>query len=114
MIIVSAETRAWLARVALSAGIALAAGLVAYLVARAVAGVALLAQHQQLLGEVAGAFRGGIDALAGGDLRELRRAAQQIEARAQRNSLLIGFAAAALAVVISYVWLERRAPEEGG
>ena len=103
------EQRAWLLRVAISLAIALAAGIMAYLVARAIASVGLFVRHQQLLVEVGSALRGGVEGLAAGDLRAVRLAVQQIDAQNEQLSLLIGFVAAAVAVVTSYLWLERRA-----
>jgi H+/Cl- antiporter ClcA len=103
------ETRSWLIRIGLSLGAAVVAGALAYLVARAVTGVALFVQHQQLLSQVAGALSGGVDGLANGDLRAVRRLIEQLEARNQQVSLLAGFVVAALGAVASYLWLERRA-----
>jgi hypothetical protein len=105
----AAGARGWLARVALSLAAALLVGALAYLVARAIGGVALLAQQQELLREAAGALRGGVEGLAGGNLREVRLRVQQIDARYEQLSLLAGFVSAALAAVASYLWLERRA-----
>ena len=105
---VAADLRGWLARVALSLAAALLAGALAYLVARAIGGVALLAQQQELLREAAGALRGGVEGLAGSNLREVRLRVQQIDARYEQISLLVGFVSAALAAVASYLWLERR------
>jgi hypothetical protein len=104
----TADLRGWLARVALSLAAALLAGALAYLVARAIGGVALLAQQQELLSEAAGALRGGVEGLAGSNLREMRLRVQEIDARYERLSLLAGFAFAALAAAASYLWLERR------
>jgi cytochrome c-type biogenesis protein CcmH/NrfG len=103
----NSTTRAWLTRVALSLAIALAAGALAYLIARAITSVALLVRQQQLLREVTGALRGGIEGLAGGDLRAVRLLLQQIDARNEQLSLVIGFVVAAVAAVVSYLWLER-------
>jgi hypothetical protein len=100
--------RGWLVRVALSLAAALLMGALVYLVARAIGGVALLTQQQELLREAAGALRGGVEGLAGSNLREVRLRVQQIDARYEQLSLLAGFAAAALAAVASYLWLERR------
>src|SRR5262245_66252796 len=104
----TADLRSWLARVVLSLPAALLAGALAYLVARAIGGVALLAQQQELLREAAGALRGGVEGLAGSNLREVRLQVQQIDARYERISLLAGFLAAALAAVARYLWMERR------
>lgn len=106
---INPATRAWLARVLISIAAALAAGALAYLVARGVAGALLLAQQQRLLGEVTGALRGGIEGLPSGDLRAARLALQQLDAQYEQASLLCGIAAAALAAVAAYLWLERRA-----
>jgi hypothetical protein len=103
--------RPWLGRIALSLGLALVAGALAYLVARAITGAVLLYQQQQFLGEVASAFSGGIENLPGGDLRAARKLVQQLDAQNDLLSLLIGFAVAATAAVAGYLWLERRAAE---
>lgn len=105
------DTRSWLARIALSLLFALLAGALAFLVVRAIGGVILFAQQQELLREAAGAMRGGILGLADGNLREVRLQVQQIDAQNERLSLLFGFAIAALAAVTSYLWIERRAEE---
>jgi hypothetical protein len=104
----AADLRGWLVRVALSLAAALLVGALVYLIARAIGGVALLAQQQELLREAAGALRGGVEGLAGSNLREVRLRVQQIDARYEQLSLLAGFASAALAAVVSYLWLERR------
>jgi hypothetical protein len=106
---INADLRGWLGRVALSLALALLAGALTFLLARAVTSVLLLAQQQQFLREAAGALRGGIDGLAGSNLRDVRLRVQQLDARNQQLSLLIGFAVAAVVVVASYIWLERRA-----
>jgi hypothetical protein len=102
------STRAWLARVALSLGIALGVGALAYLVTRAITGAALFVRHQQLLREAASAMRGGVEGLASGDLRAVRLLLQQSDEWNQLLSLAVGFAVAGLAAVSSYLWLERR------
>jgi hypothetical protein len=104
----SADTRSWLARIALSLAVALLAGALAFLVARALLNVGLFAQQQEFLREASGAFQGGIMGLAEGNLRELRLRVQQIDAQNERLSLLIGFGTAALAAAASYIFLERR------
>jgi hypothetical protein len=105
---IEADMRGWLVRVVLSLGAALLAGALVYLVARAIGGVALLAQQQELLREAASALRGGVEGLAGSNLREVRLRVQQTDARYEQLSLLAGFASAALAAAVSYLWLERR------
>ena len=106
---IDTDLRGWLGRVAFSLALALLAGALAFLLARAVTSVLLFAQQQQFLREAAGALRGGIDGLASGNLRDVRLRVQQLDARNQQLSLLIGFAVAAVVVVASYIWLERRA-----
>lgn len=106
---ISQERRAWLAHIATSLAGALGVGVLAYLVARAITSVQLFIQHQQLLREASGALRGGIDGLAGTDLRAVRQALQQLDAQNEQISLLAGFLAAAIAAVAIYLWLERRA-----
>jgi hypothetical protein len=112
-IAIRADTRGWLARVALSLAAALLAGALAFLIARAIGSVLLFAQERELLREAASAMRGGILGLAEGNLRAVRLQMQQLDARNEQLSLLIGFASAALAALASYLWLERRA-EDGG
>ena len=55
------------------------------------------------------ALRAGLEGPPPGDLRAARLALQQIAARDMQISLAIGFVAAALAAVLCYLWLERRA-----
>ncbi len=106
---VYADTRSWLVRIAFSLAIALLAGALAFLVARAILSVGLFTQQQEFLREATGAFQGGILGLGEGTLRELRLRVQQLDAQNERLSLLIGFASAALAAVASYIFFERRA-----
>lgn len=101
--------RAWLGRVAASLAAALGTGALAYLVARAIGGTLLLVRQRQLLAQVGGALRAGLEGPPPGDLRAARLALQQIAARDMQISLAIGFVAAALAAVLCYLWLERRA-----
>jgi hypothetical protein len=103
-----ADVRGWLARIALSLAVALLAGTLAFLVARAVTGVTLFAQQQQFLSEAASALRGGVPGLANSNLREARLQVQRLDAQNEQLSLLIGFAIAALSAVASYLWMERR------
>src|SRR5262245_19009889 len=103
--ILNQETRGWLARIGIRLVTGLLCGGLASLIARGIGGVALFVQQQQLLREVASAFQGGVEGLAGGNLRAVR----QLDARNEQVSLAIGFGAGALAVVASYLWLERRA-----
>lgn len=100
---------AWLRRLALSLAAAVAVGALAFLAARSVGGLLLFVQQQQLLGEVASALQGGVEALGQSNLRELRRELERIDAGYERASLLVGFGAAACAAVAVYLWLERRA-----
>ena len=109
--ILNQGTRGWLARIGISLTIALLCGGLAYLIARAITGVVLFVRQQQLLHEIVSAFQGGVEGLAGGNLRAIRLLVQQIDARNEQLSLLIGFGAAMLAVVASYLWLERRATQ---
>jgi hypothetical protein len=101
----------WLGRVALSLAIALLAGALAFLLSRAAGNVLLFLRQQEMLREVAGALQGGIEGLGASNLREVRQRLQAIDARNEQISLLIGFAAAGLAAVASYLWLERRSGE---
>jgi hypothetical protein len=107
-----ADTRGWLARIALSLAFALLAGALAFLVARAIGGVVLFVQQQELLRQASSALQGGIPGLAEGNLHEARLHIQQLDAQNARLSLLIGFVAAALAAVASYLWMERRPRNE--
>jgi hypothetical protein len=102
-------TRGWLARIGISLVAALLCGGLAYLIARAITGVALFVRQQQLLREIASAFQGGVEGLANGNLRAVRLLVQHLDGQNEQLSLLIGFGAAMLAVVTSYLWLERRA-----
>jgi hypothetical protein len=104
-----ADSQAWLMRIVLSLAIAAGSGALAYLIARAVTSVMLLVQQRAFLRQLAGAMRSGIVGLAGSDLHTARLLVQQLAARYEHLSLLIGFAVAAVAVVVSYLWLERRA-----
>lgn len=105
----SSSLRAWASRIALSIAVALAAGALAFLVARAVTSVLLFVQEQQFLSEVASTLRGGLDELPNGNLHEIRQRVQALDARYLRLSLAVGFAVSGLAVVGTYLWLERRA-----
>jgi hypothetical protein len=97
---------AWLRRVVWALAAALAAGALVFLAARGVGALALFAQHQQLLREVAGTLGGGIEGLATGELRAVRLQLQRLDAEYERLSLLAGAAAAALAAVATYLRLE--------
>jgi hypothetical protein len=108
---IAPATRAWLTRIALSLLFATTAGALAYLVARAATSLMLFIRQQQFLSEVAGALRGGVMGLAGGDLRNMRLLVQQLDAQNERLSMLIGFAVAAVVCVASYLWLEWRAAQ---
>ena len=103
-----ADIRGWLARIALSLAVALLAGALAFLVARAVTDVTLFAQQQQFLSEAASMLRGGVPGLANSNLREARLQVQRLDEQNEQLSLLIGFAIAALSAVVSYLWMERR------
>jgi hypothetical protein len=103
-----ADVRGWLARIALSLAVALLAGALAFLAARAVTEVTLFTQQQQFLSEAASALRGGISGLANSNLREARLQVQRLDAQNEQLSLLIGFAIAALSAVATYLWMERR------
>jgi hypothetical protein len=105
----SQERRAWLARIVISLAGALGVGVLAYLVTRAITGARLFIQHQQLVREASSALRGGIDGLAGSNLRAVRQMLEQLDAQNQQISLLAGFLAAAVAVAGIYLWLEWRA-----
>lgn len=111
---ISPATRAWIVRLALSLLFAAVAGALAYLTTRAITSALLFANQQQFLRETAGALSGGIAGLAGSDLRAMRLIVQQREAQNEQLSLLVGFAAAALTIAASYLWLEWRAARPGG
>ena len=104
-----ADSQAWLMRIVLSLAIAAGSGALAYLIARAVTSVMLLVQQRAFLRQLAGALRSGIVGLAGSDLHTARLLVQELAAHYEHLSLLIGFAAAALGAVVSYLWLEWRA-----
>lgn len=102
------EARAWARRVAISLAAALGAGALAYLMVRAITGALLLIRQRQLLGQVAGALRGGLDGPPSSDLRAARLLLGQIAERNLQISLAAGFGVAAVAAVAMYLWLERR------
>lgn len=103
----------WLRHVALALLAALAAGALVFLAARGVGAAALFAQQQSLLREVAGTLGGGIEGLAGGDLRAVRRELERLDAEYWRLSLAAGTLAAALAAATTYLRLERQ-EQRGG
>lgn len=105
----SAETRAWLIRVAISLLAAAVAGALAYLLARAAGRAYLLYQQQQAFRELGGLLGGGIEGLASSNLRQARLLIAQLDARYSRISAQIGVIAACIVAIISYLWLERRA-----
>ena len=94
---------------AASLAAALGAGVLAYLLGRAITGALLLVRQRQLLGQIAGTLRAGLDGPPSGDLRAARQLLQQLETRNIQISLAAGFVVAALAAVLCYLWLERRA-----
>ena len=102
-----AESRTWLRRVGWSLLLALASGLLAYLVVRGVLGAWLLVRQQQLLREVVGAVQNGLEAPSA-DLRSIRLQIQAFDARNDTIGIVAGFLTAALAAAGCYVWLERR------
>jgi hypothetical protein len=103
--------RSELRRIAVALAAALAAGALVFVAARGIAAAALFVQQQQLLREVAGVLGGGIEGLAGGDLRAVRRELQRLDAEYERLSLLAGALAAALAAALAYL---RQEPDERG
>lgn len=106
--VLTVELRQWLTRIALSGVCGVSVGGLAFLIARAVTNVLLFVRHRQFLGEVAGALSGGVEGLAGGNLRAVRLLVQRIDAEYELLSLMIGFGVAAVVAVGSYVWLEWR------
>ena len=94
---------------AASLAAALGAGALAYLLGRAITGALLLVRQRQLLGQIAGTLRAGLEGRPSGDLRAARQLLGQIEARDIQISLAAAFVVAALAAVLCYLWLERRA-----
>lgn len=107
-----AETRIWLRRVALSLLIGLAIGLIAWLAARGILGVLLFAREQQLLADLAGALSGGIEGLAGSNLRAIRLRVQALAAEYDRISLLVGLAAGGISWLLAYIRAEREPKTE--
>ncbi|HMP43075.1 MAG TPA: hypothetical protein PKA05_22060 [Roseiflexaceae bacterium] len=101
-----ATTRHWIQRIVLSLAAALAIGILAYLVARGMLGAWLLYDQQEQLRSMAGALRSGIDELPAADLRAMRLQIAILEAQHLRISMSIGFLAAAIAAVLSYIWQE--------
>lgn len=105
------EIREWLGHLALSLLIGCVVGALAYLVARAGFTGYLLYQQQQFVQETVGLLRngGGIEGLAGSNLRELRQQVEALDAQYTRLSVQIGLIMAALTAVASYIRLEYRA-----
>lgn len=103
-----AVDRIWLRHVALSLALALAVGLLVYLVVRGALGAWLFVQQQQFLREVIGTVQSGLDTPPAADLRAIRQEVQALDARYSFVSAVAGFAASALAAAGGYVWLERR------
>lgn len=100
--------RTWLRQLGLSLALALAAGVVAYLVARGVLGIGLFVQQQRLLGEVVGVVQSGLEAPPSGDLRAVRVQIQSLAERNEQISVAVGFVAAAIGAVGGYFWQEQR------
>lgn len=100
-------TSPWLRHLALALLAALMAGLLVFVAARGVGAALLFWQQQELFGQVAGTLGGGIEGLAGTDLRAARRELQRLDADYWRTSVLAGALAAALAGVGVYLRLER-------
>jgi hypothetical protein len=101
--------RSWLHHLALSLLIGLLVGVLGYLGTRALTSTYLLYQQQQFVQETLGVLRGGgVESLAGSNLRELRQHVQSLEARYQQWSLRAGMALAGFAAVASYLWMERQ------
>jgi len=107
--ITNSNTHDWLKRMALSLAVASGVGAIAYLIARAVTSVMLFIQQQQFLSEISTVLQGDIMALANTNLHAIRLEVQRLDAQNQVLSLRIGFAATIVAVVVFYLWLERRA-----
>jgi hypothetical protein len=106
----AADTRAWLKRLTLSLLIAALVGALGYLVTRAITTAYLFYQQQQFFQETASILQGGgVPALADSNLRELRLLVEALNAQYNRLSIQLGFAAAAISGIGSFIWLERRA-----
>ena len=105
------ELRAWLGRLAIAGLLGIAIGLLAYTLARAGTSVWLLFEQQALIQELGTTIQGnaGIEGLAQGNLRQLRIVLESQARYYAQLSAQIGFGSGALSMLLSYLWLERRA-----
>jgi signal transduction histidine kinase len=102
------EVRNWLGRLLLGLLLGVAAGLLAYLLARALTTAYLVYQQQQFFQTSAEVLRGGVEALADSDLRELRQRVEALAARYHLLSMRVGFVVAVVATIFSYLALSWR------
>jgi hypothetical protein len=100
------RNRIWLGRLARAAATGIAIGLLAYMISRGVAGVALLGQQQALLGNMTGVI-GNLDGPPAVDLHAARKAIQALDTQYAQISALFGLALGTIAAVIMYLRLER-------
>jgi Na+-driven multidrug efflux pump len=96
----------WLQALALSIAIGLAAGILAYIAARGIAGALLLGQQRELFEGVAGTL-GSLDAPPPTDLRATRKAIQELEAQYHQICLLVGLGVGTLTALGSYLRIEQ-------
>jgi hypothetical protein len=102
------EMSNWLGRLLLSLLLGVAAGLLAYLLARALTTAYLFYQQQQFFQASAEVLRGGVEALAESDLRDLRQRVEALAAYYHLLSMRVGFGVAVVAAVFSYLALSWR------
>jgi hypothetical protein len=102
------ELRNWVGRLLLSLLLGVAAGLLAYLLARALTTAYLFYQQQQFFQASAEVLRGGVEALAESDLRDLRQRVEALAARYHLLSMRVGFVVAVVAAALSYLVLSWR------
>ena len=106
----SADTRAWLGRIALSVLIALAVGGLVYVVARAGTSVDLIRRQQALFRDITAALQSGdVQQLAAANIRARRQELRALETGYNQISAQAAIAAAGIAAVAGYIVLERRA-----
>jgi hypothetical protein len=107
------ELRNWVGRLLLCLLLGVLAGLLAYLLTRALTTAYLFYQQQQFVQASAEVLRGGVEALAESDLRELRQRVEALDAYYHLLSMRVGFGVAVVAAVFSYLalsWRQLREP----
>lgn len=102
------DLRQWLSRLAIALVIGLLAGVMAYLIARAVGSAWLLISQQALLEATRQVLREGVIGLANTNLRELRLAAEAQQRMCAEVSLWIGLGSGLMAAIGALVRMELR------